>query len=98
MDKKRVYGLARLYLHDGIPPCINVIVRDAKIDWNNKIMLAHFPKHNWAMYREDKLPNPDEIVYTEQEEIELDEFIVYGHRLLAGFSDRLYTLVVAIIR
>lgn len=95
MDKRRIAGMAFLYLHGGLPPNINVITRDAREIWDNKIHLSHMPLS--YMYHQGE-PDYKKIVHADQDEIELDVFLIEGLKIMAGFSDRFYTLVLSGVR
>jgi len=91
--KNKTEGLLKLLLADGLPPNIKMIRVPVRENWEGKLVLD---KNKSPFLEPLPEPTPEEAraMNLQKEDIELEEYDIEGRRLLAGFSQLEYSLVV----
>jgi hypothetical protein len=83
-----VHGLVKLFLLGGLPPNVNVLRVSVHEDWEGKLVLD---QNDISVH---PMAEVGPVMGFRKEDITLEEIEVEGRKVLCGFSDLTYTLIV----
>jgi hypothetical protein len=90
--KNDLEGLVRLFIADGLPPNIKVLRVGVHEGAEGQLVL-NMP---YSSTRPELTPEEEKAIGLKKEDTELQEFTVDGIRVLAGFSQLGYTLIIGV--